>query len=269
MYTVTDKRGVKEFAYTSYLNFTNANVPDGWNVEKAIDFYCIFCDAKRSMKLGQTNNIMVHFKEAHKNKTSEKNQALLDNFSKWLDAFEENTVAPVNKSYIDQETMRIVNYFISCDSAIVDFDKEAFRILLSDYKRPITNSKTFKTVILEEVFMKFRKEIDFLLSTALSICIISDIWTSKNMLDFMGLAVNVIFRDFTKKTFVIGLDLMPGSHNAENIKQAIERITNFYSFNKRIANGIYLRIRLCLKSFFIIESCLKIKVSLLMKAVHM
>ena len=57
------------------------------------------------------------------------------------------------------------------------------------------------------------------------------------MLDFMGIAANIIKSDFTRQTIVIGMCPMPGSHNAENIKKAIETLVNEYTFNKSILSG--------------------------------
>ena len=70
------------------------------------------------------------------------------------------------------------------------------------------------------------------------IAIISDIWTNKQMLDFMGLAVCVIDHKFQKKTLVIGMKLMPGAHNAENIAFAIQDLINAYTFDKKIIIGV-------------------------------
>ena len=83
-------------------------------------------------------------------------------------------------------------------------------------------------------------EINKIFEQAYSVCLISDIWTNKQMLDFMGIAANIITNQFEKQTIVIGLELMPGSHNAENIKLAIENIVNKYKFNKLILSGMYL-----------------------------
>ena len=69
-------------------------------------------------------------------------------------------------------------------------------------------------------------EIEDLLVNAFSICLISDIWNTRSMLDFMGLAVNIIDKSFSRKTLVIGMRLMGGPHNAENIIKAIMDIIN-------------------------------------------
>ena len=58
------------------------------------------------------------------------------------------------------------------------------------------------------------------------------------MLDFMGLAVNIINGKFEKQTLVIGMKLMPGAHNAKNIISAITDLINRYtSFDKSNIHG--------------------------------
>lgn len=52
------------------------------------------------------------------------------------------------------------------------------------------------------------------------------------MLDFMGVAASIIDQNHKRRIVVLGLKLMPGKHNAENIKTAIEDIVNEYSFDK-------------------------------------
>ena len=48
------------------------------------------------------------------------------------------------------------------------------------------------------------------------------------MLDFMGLAVNIVDRNFKRQTFVIGMKQMPGPHNAENIIAVLMDLINRY-----------------------------------------
>ena len=72
---------------------------------------------------------------------------------------------------------------------------------------------------------------------AVSVCLVSDIWTNKQMLDFLVLSANIINNNFEKKAIVIGMMLMPGNHCAENIKIAIEELVNRYSFDKSKIHG--------------------------------
>ncbi len=57
------------------------------------------------------------------------------------------------------------------------------------------------------------------------------------MLDFMGIAANIINDEFERETIVIGMTLMPGNHCSESIKLAIESIINQYSFDKSKLSG--------------------------------
>jgi hypothetical protein len=51
----------------------------------------------------------------------------------------------------------------------------------------------------------------------------SDIWTAKQNSDFIALGAAIIDANLNKKIVVLDMMNMPGtSHNAENIKQAIE-----------------------------------------------
>ena len=76
-----------------------------------------------------------------------------------------------------------------------------------------------------------------MLNKAVSICLISDIRTSKQMLDFMGVAAAIVNEFGDREIIVIGMQLMQGIHNAENIKVAIESIVNEYDFDKGIIHG--------------------------------
>ena len=85
---------------------------------------------------------------------------------------------------------------------------------------------------------KLYQAIEAKLQTALSICVISDIWTSKQMLDFMGLGASFTNNLFEKEVLIIGMMLMPGAHSAENIKESIEKLVNRYKFNKLLLHGM-------------------------------
>ena len=150
-----------------------------------------------------------------------------------------NNSNSVNKTAIDKDTIKLVRYFIASNSAAQEFDSPWFRELLTSTSIKLPCSKTFSTVILKSVFEKLNGLIESKLNQAESICLISDIWTNRQMKDFMGLAVNMIDSYFEKSTLVIGMCIMPGSHNAENIKLAIESIVNRFSFDKSKIHGNY------------------------------
>jgi hypothetical protein len=84
---------------------------------------------------------------------------------------------------------------------------------------------------------KLTEALNSKLENAFRVCLISDIWTNKSMLDFMGLASKIIDVNFNRKTLVIGMMLMPGNHSADYIKEAIETLVSIYDFDKSKIHG--------------------------------
>ena len=71
------------------------------------------------------------------------------------------------------------------------------------------------------------------LHNAEDICLMSDIWTAKQYLDFIGLVTAVMNENFTREVFVADMMRMPGNtHNAENIKKVIEMMVKDVAFLK-------------------------------------
>lgn len=133
--------------------------------------------------------------------------------------------------------MKLLKYFIGSNTSAKEFDSPFFRDLFSNFKIKMPCSKTFSEVILKSVFEKLNACIIKKLEEAESIFLISDIWTNRQMKDFMGLAANIIDLNFEKETLVIGMTMMPGAHNGENIKESIESIVNNFTFNKNKIHG--------------------------------
>ena len=67
------------------------------------------------------------------------------------------------------------------------------------------------------------KQSTFRLLKSNTICftLISDIWTTKNLHDFLPISLNISNIFYKRETLVIGMIKMPGNHNAERIKEAI------------------------------------------------
>ncbi len=77
------------------------------------------------------------------------------------------------------------------------------------------------------------------LHNAEDVCLMSDIWTAKQNSDFIGLVTAVMNENFTREVFVANMLRMPGNtHNAENIKQALEIMVMQYFLNFLITKWI-------------------------------
>ena len=95
---------------------------------------------------------------------------------------------PSNKFSIDNETMKMVRYFIASNTADKNFDCPYFRDLLGGYSVQEPCSDTFSHSVLPSIVQAVKDELEKLLTKCFSVCMISDIWTSKQMFDFMGIA---------------------------------------------------------------------------------
>ncbi len=129
--------------------------------------------------------------------------------------------------------MLLVLYFISSNAATCELQNIYLRMLLetAQIKMPALNS--FNDSILPMVYDQLIKHINFKLREAYGICLIVDIWSSSQMVDLLGLAATIMYKNFEFECLVIGLDRMIGSHNAENIKIAIVKIINRFDFDKK------------------------------------
>jgi hypothetical protein len=112
-------------------------------------------------------------------------------------------------------------------------------MLLQAAKINIPSLNAFNDSILPKVYSELQEAIALKLRLANTICLILDIWSSSQMIDFIGVAVNMTDKNFNRECCVIGLDRMEGSHNAENIKLAVEKIINQYEFDKKKIKGIF------------------------------
>ena len=66
------------------------------------------------------------------------------------------------------------------------------------------------------------KKVNQKLTEAVSICLVTDIWSSLAVISFLGLAAMMINDKFEKEIIIIGLTEMRLPQNAENVNKAIE-----------------------------------------------
>ena len=79
--------------------------------------------------------------------------------------------------------------------------------------------------------------ISYKLESSASVTLIVDIWTIKQLRDFIAVVAKCIYSSFEGECFVIGIDEMVRRHIAENVKTAIEKIVNPFEFDKRKLAG--------------------------------
>ena len=171
--------------FTAYLNFTiSETVIEDQNI--SIEFKCMFCNVSAfKAKLGETSNIKAHLSRKHN-----------DLLGSWFHAYD-NRNNSHGEFVIDNDTFKLFNYFISSNTAHSELNNPFLRDLLPC---KIPCAETFSESIIKRVLEMVRDVIQKKLNDATSICLISDIWSNKQMLAFMGL-VAVLTNKYFEKNF--------------------------------------------------------------------
>jgi hypothetical protein len=123
--------------------------------------------------------------------------------------------------------MLIIKYFVISNTSHSNLKNHYLRLLLGK----VIGTKTFSDKIIPDDFKKLRNKFKNFLDNADDICLMSDIWTAKQNLDFKTLAAAIMKENLRRSVLVLDMMRMPGnSHNAENIKLAIETIVSLEKF---------------------------------------
>jgi hypothetical protein len=217
--------GIKK-QYCSYLHFTESTVEVSTSFEK-VSYKCMLCPTVISCKPAESRNVKRHLQFDCKGK------AIIAN---WWIAY--NVSQNFTRREISEDEMNLMKFFISSNTSIIQLENQYLRNCL---KFSLPCAKTFTETILPSVMDKLSNIIEKKLNDAQFLCLISDIWTNKNMHDFLGLVACTIDSNFNRQFLVIGMTIMPGNHCAENIQLAIENIMQKYDFDtKKILGNFYL-----------------------------
>ncbi len=101
----------------------------------------------------------------------------------------------------------------------------------------LEKGKFSKKCVFWTFLINLGNSITFKLQNAVCICLTSDIWTTKNLIDFLAISVSISNIHFKRETLVMGMIKIPGNHNAEYIKEAIEELVNNFEFDKSKLNA--------------------------------
>ena len=135
---------------------------------------------------------------------------------------------------IDDDTLDLIRGIISANVALHALENEFFAKCL---KMDLTSVRTFRYDRLPKTYELMKDAIDSKLSEALTVSLITDIWTNKIVADYIALGAFILNKFYQHEFLVIGMTSMSGNHTAENIKIVLESLINQYKFNKRLARG--------------------------------
>ena len=124
------------------------------------------------------------------------------------------------REFLTENVLLLTKHFITTNSNFTEFQSESMIELLSQIKGlEMPHYKTFRFEILPTVYEIMRGCIETELEKAESICLISDLWSSKAMKSFIAISAVIVDSLFEKKILVIDLVCLKASiHTAETLK---------------------------------------------------
>lgn len=142
------------------------------------------------------------------------------------------------KPVLSDEVLRLIKYIVNSNISLSDLKNPEFHAIL-DKKIQVPSYHIFRNRLLPEVLQKLHRIFTCKLNTAVSIALVTDIWTNRSNSDFIALGAVICKADLSKELIIIGLERMKGSHCAENIRSSINEMTNKYDFDKSKIVGQY------------------------------
>lgn len=187
-------------AYSTVLQFyecetTYVNKPGKTEMVK---FKCVICTRTYRAKLGRTHNLNRHIKCDHKDKAE---------VVEWFNEYDKVNNKKKESDGLNESTMDLVRYFISSNAALSEFKNKHLRKILNKANIKMSSYRLFKNKILPDVMSELKSKIQFKLQSASTICLVTDIWTNNQMLDFISVSANLIFDNFEKEIIVLGIEL--------------------------------------------------------------
>ena len=184
-----------------------------------IAFKCIIAnfETTRVCKFGDMTNLTKHIK----NHSEKEIQTWYQAYCKTLKNYKETP--------LDTDTLKLVKLYVNLHMKLKSLYNPLFRSMMNV---KLKSYNTFRCQVLPNVYNKLRDLLEKKLQTAASVCLITDIWTNNSMSDYIALIAFTMSANFDRQMMVLDMMRMPGAHNAENIKHAIESMINKFDFNK-------------------------------------
>ena len=218
-------------SYSPILHFFDCETVYETKPTKKITFKFIICKKIFSAKIGRVTNLNRHLVQDHKNDKS---------LNEWFEKYNRFNSQSKSGTSVDENMLLLIKSFISSNNALIELKNKFFRKLMIKAKVKTPDYRTFVNKLLPEVMKQIHETILSKLKMAFSISQITDIWTNKQLKDFIAVAANIINDKFNKELLVIGFIRMKGRHCAENVKAGVESIVNTYEFDKsKISSNFY------------------------------
>jgi hypothetical protein len=198
---------------------------DGHVEEVAEGYQCRYCSHK-PFATSSTTATLRHLKKAHQQQLTGQPKT-------------SNTEKMITKKSFNQETFDrlLMEVIITKDLPFSLVDNAKFKELLLYLKPPQPNSSTNLKILsrttlmtrLEALFNEFvAKQIAKFETIDSKISITCDLWTSKNILSFLGITAHWLNQDFVPESSLLAFKYFKGRHTGERIcKQLLAELNNY------------------------------------------
>jgi maltose-binding protein MalE len=187
-------------SFSAILNFYENETVFDMRPANKINFKCLICKKVLKAKVGRFTNLNRHIVQDHK----DKKQTV-----EWCTKYNQVNSQSKVGSRLDENMLLLIKYFISSNNSLVELIKKYFKKLMVKAKIKTPNYRTFVNKFLPEVMKQIHEATLSKLNLATSISLITDIWTNKQLKDFIAVAANIINEKFNKELLVIGFTRMP------------------------------------------------------------
>ena len=187
-----------------------------------IEFTCRLesCSSKNAVQLQDLNNLNKHLVKH-------------EEFRCWYKSYLESKDNQNEQRELPSMLVRFLKWFIDSNLALAQVENELlFPFLHPDLKLP--SQYTFRYKLIPSLLDAMVKEINSKCHNAAAISIIPDGWTGQfSNTEYMGVAAQLIDRNFRRENIFLGTVSMNNGHCAEQSQIAIQQIFNKYSFDKK------------------------------------
>ena len=168
------------------------------------------------------------------------------NIAKWVDAYKADKNKNQATTKLNNAHILLAKFFVSSNVSVIACENK--------YLRAATKQSMGKFALTKNILPDLRKLIkekhETKLTAAKYVNLILDIWSSVATVPYLGLGVSVMYPNFTRETFIVGLEEMQLPQNAENCKLAVETIINKLEFDKsKIPSATIDQVKNLLKLF--------------------
>ena len=187
--------------YSPILNFYNCSQRFEENYDNNTQFNCKVCGKHYTAKFGSLTNLNKHIR--YHQKAAE--------IRSWYEAFQKSNESPDNK-VINDDLMNLILFFLTSNVSLDSLENTHLRNLLAP-KIENLGKYTFRNKYLPLAMEHLHKALTVKFKHARTVALISDLWSTDDNRDFLGLGAVVTNALFEKSFFTAGMIRMEGKIN--------------------------------------------------------